>query len=72
MTEQDFTEEFGMTITEAEQIVLAMKIANQKDWNKLIADCFKVKNPTPKYFMKYYAKRMKTKKMLKGLGYEIH
>ena len=72
MTEQEFTDEFGITMDEAEKIVAAMALSNQQDWDELVDRCFNLINPTPKYFMKYHAKRMKTMQMLERLGYAIH
>ena len=72
MTEQDFIDEFGITIEQAMQIVLTMTVANQQDWDELIKKCLVPDKPTPRYFMAYHARRMKTMQMLKRLGYEVH
>jgi len=72
MTQQEFINTFGMTFNEAEEVVLAMVVSNQEEWELLVAKCLNPKKPTPSYFMKYHAKRMRTMQMIKGLGYEVH
>lgn len=71
MTNDEFIVEFGMSYDDARKVIEQMSDKTNNKWDALIDYYCSTKNYKPMDFVKLHSKKLRTKIMLKGLGYNV-